>query len=139
MTQIVDDRILAGLLRGSEPPRPGEPVYTTGCWYVRLCQAALSATERTGALSTLFVEQSPALRDRALVKLLELPAEIGLESLRTLAPLIGHLRRRHQLNLLGIEALAAAVHLQAGVFLSVDSPRLEAALRTEGLRVEVLQ
>ncbi len=86
----------------------------------------------------MYLLSSP-LRNRALARLLELPAEIGLESLRTLAPLIGHLRRRHQLNLLGIEALAAAVHLQAGVFLSVDSPRLEAALRTEGLRVEVLQ
>ena len=72
-------------------------------------------------------------------KLLELPDDIGLESLRTLGPLIGHLRRRHQLNILGMEALAAAVHLQAGVYLSVASPRLEEALQIEGLHVEVLR
>ena len=138
MTQLVDDRVLAALLRGGDSPRPTEPVYTTGCWYARLCQAALSATERTGALSALFADQSPELRSRALTRLLELPEDIGLESLRTLAPLIGRLRRRHQLNLLGIEALAAAVHLEASVYLSVASPRLEEALRREGLSVEVV-
>ncbi len=134
MTQLVDDRILAELLRGSDPPRPGEPVCTTGCWYVRLCRAVLGASGRTGALSGLFVEQPAGLRDRAVAKLLELPEEIGLESLRTLGPLIGRLRRRHDLNLLSIEALAAAVHLQADVFLAAPSPRLVGALKAEGLR-----
>ena len=56
---------------------------------------------------------------------------------RTLAPLMAHLRLRHRLNTLGIEALAAAVHLEATVFLSAPSPRLEQALRAEGLHVEV--
>ena len=54
-----------------------------------------------------------------------------------LAPLIGQLRLRHRLNALGIEALAAAVHLEATVFLSAPSSRLEQALRAEGLHVEV--
>ena len=139
MTQLVDDKVLARLLRGGDPPQPDEPIYTTGCWYVRLCQAAQSATERTGALSALFADQSPELRSRALANLLELPEDVGLESLRTLAPLIGRLRRRHQLNFLGIEALAAAVHLCARVYLSVASPRLEEALRIESLRVHVLE
>ena len=139
MTQLVDDKILAGLLRGSDPPWPDEPVYTTGYWYVRLCQAVLGASERAGALSGVFADQPPALRDRAVAKLLELPPEIGLESLRTLGPVIGHLRRRHRLNLLGIEALAAAVHLQARVCLSAPSPRLEEALRIERLQVESVQ
>ena len=138
MTQLVDDRLLAELLCGGDPPRPGEPVYTTGCWYVRLCQAVLGSTERTGALSGLFVEQPAGLRDRAVAKLLELPEEIGLESLRTLGPLIGHLRGRHELNLLSIEALAVAVHLQADVFLAVPSPRLQDALNAEGLHVEII-
>ena len=139
MTQLVDDRILASLLQGAGPPQPQDRVYTTGCWYVRLCQAVLGASERTGALSGLFVEQPAGLRDRAVAKLLELPEEIGLESLRNLGPLIGHLRRRHELNLLSIEALAAAVHLRADVFLTAPSPRLASALKSEGLHVEIIQ
>ena len=71
--------------------------------------------------------------------LLELPDSIGLVSLRGLGPLIGHHRRRHGLNILGLEVLAAAVHLGADVYLSADSPRLEAALRGEGLRATVVR
>ena len=138
MTQIVDDQLLSELLRGGQPPRPGEPVYTTGYWYVRLCQAVLGASERTGALSQPFASQPANLRDQAIRKLLELPDEIGLISLRTLGPLIARHRRRHRLNALGSEALAAAAHLGASVFLSVPSPRLTDALRAEGLHVEVI-
>ena len=138
MTQLVDDQLLGSLLRGGHPPRPAQPVYTTGYWYVRLCQAVLSASERTGVLSRPFAGRSPTIRERAVSKLLELPDHIGLESLRTLGPLIGHLRGRHRLNALGIEALAAAVHLQADVFLAAPSPRLEDALRAEGLHVEII-
>lgn len=138
MTQLVDDQILSALLRGAEPAHPGEAVYTTGYWYVRLCQAALGASERSGALSRPFAGSSEAIRERAHRKLLELPDGIGLVSLRTLAPLVGHLRRRHRLNLLGIEALAAAVHLEASVRLSAPSPRLEEALHVEGRHVEVV-
>ena len=139
MTQLVDDQLLGELLRGGDPPRPEERVYTTGYWYVRLCQAVFGASERTGALSRPFGGQSPAIRERAIRRLVELPDEIGLESLRTLAPLIGQLRLRHRLNAPGLEALAAAVHLEATVFLSAPSPRLEQALRAEGLHVEVIE
>ena len=99
----------------------------------------LGASERTGALSQPFADQAPVMRERAIGRLLELPDEIGLVSLRTLGPLIARYRSRHRLNALGSEALAAAVHMGAAVFLSVPSPRLENALRTEGLRVEVVR
>ena len=138
MTQLVDDRLLVTLLAGGDPPRPGEPVYTTGYWYVRLCRAVLSSAGPSGVLSASFAALPPATRSRALRALLELPARIGLESLRTLAPLIGHLHQRHRLNALGIEVLAAAVHLQADVYLSAPSPRLEEALRTEHCHVEIV-
>jgi len=68
---------------------------------------------------------------------LELPQEIGLVSLRQLAPVIGRLRARHQLNILGMEALAAAVFLDAAVALSARSPRLEDALTAEGRPFEM--
>jgi len=70
--------------------------------------------------------------------LLDLPEEIGLVSLRELAPVFGKLRLRHDLNILGMEALVAAVYLKAGVYLSAPSPRLEEALRREARSVEIL-
>ena len=79
------------------------------------------------------------MRDQAMQALLELPDEIGLESLRTLAPLMGQLSRRHQLNVLGIEALAAAVFLEADVYLSAPSPRLEEALTAENRRAVIIE
>ncbi len=100
MTQLVDDRLLATLLAGGDPPRPQEPVHTTGYWYVRLCRAVLGSAGPSGVLSASFAALPPATRTQALQALLELPEGIRLESLRTLAPLIGHLHQRHRLNAL---------------------------------------
>ena len=68
---------------------------------------------------------------------MQLPAAIGLVSLRDLAPLMGGLRRDHSLNVLGMEALAAAKYLHADVFLRTASPQLQAALAHEGLSVHL--
>ena len=136
MTQLVDDRLLVSLLGGGDPTRPSEAVWTTGYWYVRLCRAVLGSTGPAGVLSTSFATLPEALHARALRALLELPEEVGLVSLRTLGPLIGQLSRRHRLNALGIEVLAAAVHLEADVYLSAPAPRLEEALHAEGRQVE---
>lgn len=134
MILLIDDQLLGTVLRDRRPPfHTGEDpsLYTTGYWYVRLCQAVLGANDR-GVLSTRFAHLPEELRHQALASLLDLPQEIGLVSLRELAPVIGRLRRHHQLNILGMEALAAAVHLGAEVVLSVRSPRLEVALAAEG-------
>ncbi len=77
-------------------------------------------------------------REQALAAVLELPNEIGVVSLRELGPVIGRLRARHQLNILSVEALAAAVYLNATVALSTRSPRLEDALSAEGMSVHVV-
>lgn len=137
MIQLVDDQLLSAVLRGAAPPAPDTEVFTTGYWYVRLCQAVLGASDRTGVLSGPFAALPSAARERATRSLLELPDSIGLLSLRVLAPTIGRLRQRHELNILGMEALAAATQLQADVYLSAASPRLEAALTAESLRVEL--
>ena len=50
MIQLVDDQLLSLYLRTGESLGSGQ-LYTSGCWYVRLCQAVLSATERKGTLS----------------------------------------------------------------------------------------
>ncbi len=135
---LIDDQLLGAVLRG-RPPRVlvSKELFTTGYWYVRLCQAVLGAQERTGVLSRPFIDLPEAMRDRALAAVLELPADIGLISLRELGPTIAQLRQHHQLNILSIEALAAATHLHANVHLSAPSPQLEQALRSEGLNVKV--
>jgi hypothetical protein len=137
---LVDDQLLSRVLRG-ERPRPvlsPDEVFTTGYWYVRLCQAALAVAERPGALSAPFAALPRDRREQALAAVMELPEEIGLLSLRELGPVIGRLRGRHELNILGMEALAAAVQLNATVALSARSPRLEAALAAEHLAFEVV-
>lgn len=130
---LIDDQALGAMLRGSTPrPLRRRQLATTGYWYVRLCQAVLAAAERPGTRLAPFDALPPDQRDRAIAALVELPDEIELLSLRTLAPVIGRLRRSYALNALGIEALAAAVVLDAAVYLSAPSPLLEAALTAEG-------
>ena len=135
---LIDDQHLGQVLRGRTPESlASHDLYTTGLWYVRLCQAVLDDDERTGVLSRPFAELSPELRASAVNAVLELPPDIGLLSLRDLAPTIATLRQRHQLNILGIEALAAATQLRAQVFISAPSPLLEAALAREGIKAKV--
>jgi hypothetical protein len=132
---LVDDRILGAVLRGASPhPLRDFDLATTGYWYVRLCQAVLRGTDRPGVLSKPFSDLPERLQDRGLAMVTRLPEGIDLISLRNLAPLMGRLRQHHALNVLGMEALAAAVHLPAEVFLSAPSPRLQAALDEERKR-----
>jgi hypothetical protein len=138
VTQLIDDQLLGAVLRGSPPPQRDVPLHTTGYFYVRLCQAVLASSTAAGVLSSPFNSLPHELRERATSALLELPEEIGLVSLRELGPVIGQLRARHDLNILGMEVLAAAVYLEADVYLSASSPRLEEALRRESRPVEVL-
>ena len=138
MIDLIDDQLLGSVLRGTPSPRHNASIYTTGYFYVRLCQAVLGSSAVTGVLSASFASLPGELHARAMRSLLELPEEIGLVSLRELAPVIGQLRVRHNLNILGMEVLAAAVSLEADVYLSADSPRLEDALRHEGRSVQVV-
>jgi hypothetical protein len=137
---LVDDQVLGAVLRGSTPRALRRfELATTGYWYVRLCQAVLGATDRAGVLSGPFAELPDELRDRAVAAVLELPEDIELVSLRELAPDIGRLRRHHSLNILAIEVLAAAIHLDAEVVLASSSPRLQTALSTEHCRYRLLR
>ena len=92
-----------------------------------------------GVLSRSFSTLPEPRREQVLQALLELPPEIGLVSLRTLGLLAGRLSRSHNLNALCPEALAAAVHLEADVYSSVPSPRLQAALTAENRRLEIVR
>ncbi|MGH9104189.1 MAG: hypothetical protein ACRDYD_14585 [Acidimicrobiales bacterium] len=135
---LVDDRLLGDVLRGVEPRSvQHREVFTTGYWYVRLCQAVLASGQGSGVISSPFASLPEGLRSPATIAVMELPDTIGLVSLRSLAPLIGSLRRDHSLNILAMEALAAAKYLQADVILSVACPHLQAALTHEGLTARV--
>ena len=137
---LIDDQVLGAALRGSTPRELRRfDIATTGYWYVRLCGAVLGTLERPGLMSAPFHELPLDLRERAVAAVLELPEEIGLISLRELAPDIGQLRRRHSLNVLGMEALAAAIRLDAEVVLSASSPRLEASLDAERCRYRIVR
>ena len=133
MTLLIDDRTLSACLQGDRPTADSA-LFTTGLWYVRLCQAVFTpGRPAEGQLSKPIASLPPSKRAAALRALLNLPDDIGLLSMRELGPTIAELRGRHTLNLLAIEALAAASLLQATVVLSVPSPGLEQALADEGL------
>lgn len=136
---VIDDQLLGSVLRKT-PPRVLRrvDVFTTGHWYVRLCQAVLGAAERPGVLAGPFADLPSDLQERAIAALIGLPDEVGLVGLRELGPVIGQLRRRHALNVLGMEALAAASYLGADVYLSAPSPRLQGALEEEGRSARIV-
>lgn len=137
---LVDDRLLGALLRHERVRglRSRAKFHTTGYWYFRLCSAYF-ASDAAGVLSRPFRGLPEDRRAQAEAQLLELPDSIGLLSLRTLAPTMGNLRRSHPtLNVLALEALAAAATLEADVFASAHSPQLEAALSKEGRRYTIL-
>jgi hypothetical protein len=137
---LLDDQALSAVLRGNIPRVLRRfDLATTGYWYVRLCQAVLGVAARPGVLSGPFMDLPDGLRERAISAILQLPDDIDLVSLRELAPEIGRLRRRHSLNILGMEALAAAISLEAEVVLSTSSPHLQRALSAEGCSYRLLR
>lgn len=128
MTIIIDDHILFDVLAGrasdefrDEASRGG--LFTTGTWYYRLARA-VGAGVGTGQLSrrvASLTAQEAVIFNAAID---ELPAEVGLLSLRFVVPVMRALRVRRQLNMLNAEALAAAVVLDASLLVSVDSALL---------------
>ena len=66
----------------------------------------------------------------------DLPAEIGLISLRRLVPVMRALPG--QLNLLTAEAVAAALILGGSIVVRTESPLLAHAAATAGVTVEVV-
>lgn len=140
MTLLVDDQVLAGLLRGRSILGPvRQPVFTTGYWYVRLCLAV--GRQAGGRLSNPIAALPRHQREAATTSVLRLPREIALLSLRQLGSIISSQAERHsRMNILTREALAAAVHLHATVVLAEgnENPALLAGLQVEGLEATVV-
>ena len=118
---LIDDRLLIEeLLVGLKRGRANIGFYTTTYWYYRACRAAVGGAG--GHLSGPFAELSIEEQDRAILSLLELRPDIGLPDPRATVPVMAELSRRHShLNLLNLEAAAAATVLGATVWLSAEA------------------
>ena len=118
---ILDDRLLIEqILTGIRPGRRSIEFHTTAYWYFRACRAAIAGAG--GHLAGPFEQLDSGMQRRAIQSLLELPDEIALPDPRFTVPLMAEVSRRHpRLNLLNLEAVAAALVLQANVWLSIES------------------
>ncbi len=133
---VIDDRLLieellVGLRRGRGARAE---LHTTSYWYYRACRA--SAAGAGGHLSGPFAALAPADQRAAIASLLELRDDIGLPDPRRTVPLMAALSGRHpRLNLLNLEATAAALVLGGAVWMSEEAAAglLPAVLDAEGV------
>lgn len=139
-TVLVDDHILLSLLLDDEPEelRPmGGAIATTGLWYHRLCRA-LANQSLVGSLSRRLGGIEAAVAADVIASVIELPPTIELVSLRELGwPMGQSASQGIRLNLLSLEAVAAARHLGAEICLATtddNKPLVDAAL---GLSIPV--
>jgi len=135
---IVDDRLLIEeLLVGIE--RNDESIHTTMYWYYRACRAAVAGAG--GHLSGPFGDVPRAEQQRAIASILQLPVNVGLPQARETVPRMVDVATRHpELNLLNLEAVAAARTLEATLWLSpaVASGVLPRVLDLEGIPWETV-
>ncbi len=122
---LIDDHLLLHVLLHDEPVDIGQGdarLFTTGLWHHRLCRA-LTVPAVTGTLSRSIGGVDAAVAAAAIGAITALPEDIGLLSMRTLAwPMATLLADGARLNLLSLEALAAAILLDAEIYLaSVDA------------------
>jgi hypothetical protein len=140
---IVDDHLLLQVLLGNEPTslRPtGAAISTTGLWYHRLCRA-LADQSITGSMSKSLGKVDARIANAAVRAVIELPDTIGLVSLRSLGwPMASLIANGVRLNLLSLEALAAAEMLDAEICLAEadNNPTLLEAASLRGVSVRLV-
>lgn len=130
---LVDDHLLLRLILGDEPPglrSPGTAIATTGLWYHRLCRA-LADQAVVGSMSRRLGAVDDDVAVGVVASVIDLPETVELVSLRTLGwPMAELVHAGARLNLLSLEALAAARHLSAELCLAEqddNEPLLAAA------------
>ena len=136
---LIDDRLLVANLLGAWRPPRRSVLHTTTYWYYRACRAAVAggAGQLSGPFAALGQEDQAA----AIQAILSLPEDVGLPDPRALVPHMVGVHARHRLlNLLNIEAAAAARLLGARVMISTSAPRglLPGVLEAEGIRWEAV-
>jgi len=115
---VLDDRLLIEELLVGLDER-GAQLHTTSYWYYRACRAAVAGAG--GHLSGPFRDLPHVEQQRAIASMLQLPEEIGLPQPRHVVPIMVTVAGRHpRLNVLNLEAVAAARWLRATVWLSPE-------------------
>lgn len=115
-------------------------MFTTGLWYHRLCRA-VSTHAVTGALSRSLGHAGPVVAASAVRAITTLPETIGILSLRDLAwPMARLVDDGIRLNLMSLEALAAAEHQGAELCLAAldENPPLLVAASARGAPVRLI-
>jgi hypothetical protein len=138
---LLDDHLLVEVLQNRRVPglRSTDRLATTGLWLHRLARA-ISTSSVAGTLSVRLDVDIRIARDLTAA-LIELPAHIELVSLRQLAaPMAALLSEGVRLNLMSLEALAAAELLGAQVWLSSldDNHALRAAAEQRAVRIRMV-
>lgn len=144
MTLLIDDHLLLATLCERAPAaldrlRRGRRVFTTGLWYHRLCRALASGSV-TGTFSSRLGELPADSARRVIAAAVELPRSIGLVSFRDLGWPMADLLQSQRLNLVTLEATAAARHLQATIAVGEpdDGPLLRSAAQALDISVRVI-
>lgn len=140
---LLDDHLLLRVLLDDEPSslRPvGAALATTGLWYHRLCRALTDNTV-IGSMSRRLGNIDDAVAADVLSAAVDFPGSIELVSLRALGWPMGNLVHvGARLNLLSLEALAAARHLSAEICLAAadDNAPLRASANDFGVGVRTV-
>ncbi|MBK5221889.1 MAG: hypothetical protein JJE52_03235 [Acidimicrobiia bacterium] len=140
---LVDDHLLLRTLLDDEPSSlrpPDTTIATTGLWYHRLCRA-LADEAVVGSMSRMLGTVDDEIAASVVGAVIELPADIQLVSLRTLAwPMGALVQAGARLNLLSLEALVAATHLSAEICLAEadDNAPLRTAAHDLGVAVRAI-
>jgi hypothetical protein len=139
-TILLDDHLLLRVLLDDEPSslRPdGAALATTGLWYHRLCRA-LADDAVTGSMSSRLGAVDDEVASAVLGAVVDLPVDIELISLRTLGwPMARLLHTAARLNLLSLEALAAAQHSSADICLAEGDENAPLRAAAHGLGIAV--
>jgi hypothetical protein len=132
---LLDDRLLIEeLLVGLDLGWRRPEIYTTAYWYYRACRAAVVGAG--GRLSGPFGQLPSQQQERAILSLLDLRDDIGLPDPRPCVPAMAQIASRHpKLNVLNLEAVAAASVLGTDVMLSAQGAAgvLPGVLEAEGI------
>ena len=133
---ILDDRLLVEeVLIGLRRPRREIKLFTTVYWYYRASRAAVAGG--SGKLSGPFMNVDTMLQRQAIRSLLQLPDAIDFVHPKQLVPAMADIARAEpHLNLMNLEAIAAAQVLNATVWLSAATTNgiLPDALTRRNLR-----
>jgi hypothetical protein len=144
---IVDDHLLRDVLtgnRGTDLDGLATALATTGLWLFRLC-SSLTHPNVVGKLSAPVIALPEDQRARFIERLIELPEDIEVLTMRGLAWPMAQLQRRHRdegrpLSAAMVEALAAAHRLGASLAVSRRDvgANLKASAERDGIPFHIL-